>query len=146
PVAALFAALGSVFPDTVEYLIWGSNRARHHRRSSHWFVPWALAFGLAFYLGAEGRIPSLANLLSLPPSRFAAWGCVACWLLGPLLHILTDACCGKIPLLIPWKKTFGIRAFSMSSKRGVMSRGEFVFTAFVALSSLAAWALRVLKV
>ena len=103
-VSAL-ATLGSVFPDSIEHLLWREGRNRHHRRTSHWFAIYLAGF----------------------------------WFLGGLTHVLCDACCGKVPLLIPWKKTFGRKFFEMSGARGEMSRGEAIFTGFIVLSCLCAW-------
>lgn len=135
--AALFGLLGGAFPDTVEYLIWGSGRNRHHRRSSHWFVPWLAGFLFCFYVGAGGRVPTLSGLVGARSE--AVWGCAAFWFLGCVLHVLGDACCGKVPLFLPWRKKFGLRLFEMSPRRGEMSRGEWFFVAFVTLSALGAW-------
>lgn len=135
--AALFGLLGSAFPDTVEYLIWGANRNRHHRRSSHWIVPWLAGFLFCFYVGAKRMMPGLSALAAARAE--SAWGCAAFWFLGCVFHVLGDACCGKVPLLVPWRRTFGIRVFEMSPRRGEMSRGEWVFVGFVSLSALGAW-------
>ena len=135
--AALFGLLGSTFPDTVESLIWGANRARHHRRSSHWIVPWLAGFLFCFLAGAQRTVPSLSGLAAARPE--AVWGCAAFWFLGCVLHVLGDACCGKVPLLVPWRRRFGVRVFEMSPRRGEMSRGELAFVAFVSLSALGAW-------
>ena len=135
--AAFSGLLGSAFPDTVEYLIWGARRSRHHRRTSHWFVPWLAGFLFCFFVGARRALPSLSGLAEANPESI--WSCAAFWFLGCLLHVLGDACCGKVPLLVPWKKKFGVRAFTMSPRRGEMSRGELAFVAFVSLSALGAW-------
>lgn len=136
-MAAIIAALGSVFPDTVEYLLWGGGRNKHHRKTSHWFIPYLAAFGVCFFVWGNGELPSLNDVLHRRPQ--ALWGCVSFWFLGGLAHILCDAFCGKVPLFNPRKKKFGIKVFEMSKTRGEMSSGEMVFTGFLALSCLWAW-------
>ena len=135
--AALFGLLGSAFPDTVEYLIWGAGRNRHHRRSSHWIVLWLAGFLFCFLAGAKRTVPSLSGLAATSPE--SVWGCAAFWFLGCVLHVLGDACCGKVPLFVPWRRRFGFRVFEMSPRRGEMSRGELVFVAFTSLSALGTW-------
>jgi inner membrane protein len=150
-LASTLAALGSTFPDTVERFFGfvgsffgGKGRNRHHRRTSHWFVLYGAAFGLCFFVWGEAILPRLRGF----PRTFAerpwavVFSCAAFWFLGGLLHVLCDACCGKVPLLIPWRRTFGWKFFRMSGARGEMSRGEAIFTGFIALSCLCAWILR----
>ncbi len=141
-LAAVCGALGSVFPDTVEYLIWGSGKNKYHRKFSHWIVLWGCGFYLSFYRGAGGCIPFMGTVLTLNLNSALLWGCAAFWFLGGAFHIFCDACCGKVPLLITWKRNFGAYVFKMSPKRGEMSGGEIVFTAFISLTSLVAWLLR----
>ena len=59
--AALCALLGAAFPDSSEWLLWGRNRNRWHRRLTHWFVPW-LALSLLCLARAGWRTPTLAGL------------------------------------------------------------------------------------
>ena len=78
--AALFGLLGSAFPDTVEYLIWGARRNRHHRRSSHWLALWLAGFLFCFFVGAKRTVPGLSGLVAASPE--SVWGCAAFWFLG----------------------------------------------------------------
>lgn len=139
-VSAL-ATLGSTFPDTVEHFLWREGRNRHHRRTSHWFVLYLAGFCLCFYVWGDATVPSPRHL----PEAFAnrTWpvlfSCMAFWFTGGLLHILCDACCGKVPLLNPRRKTFGWKFFEMSGAHGEMSTGEAIFTGFIVLSCLCAW-------
>ncbi len=139
-VSAL-ATLGSVFPDSVEHFLWGEGRNRHHRRSSHWFAIYLAGFGLCYYVWGDATLPTLASLFRAFADRSwpVLFSCGAFWFLGGLVHVLCDACCGKVPLLIPWKKTFGRKFFTMSGAYGEMSRGESIFTGFIVLSCLCAW-------
>ncbi len=82
-------------------------------------------------------MPSLSGLAAANPESI--WGGVAFWFLGCVFHVLGDACCGKVPLFVPWRRRFGFRVFEMSPRRGEMSRGELVFVAFTSLSALGAW-------
>jgi hypothetical protein len=150
PVASSLAALGSTFPDRVERIfgLFGKGPNRHHRRTSHWFALYGAAFALCFYVWGDATPPRLADFprLLTSPAWSVVFSCAAFWFLGGLLHVLCDACCGKVPLLIPWKRTFGWKFFQMSKARGEMSRGEAIFTGFIALSCLCAWLLRYAQV
>ncbi len=161
PLAASLGFLSAALPDSLEYTLFGRARNRLHRKLTHWFVPWlALALTCLYHAGwglswtggtlrqgametlswpraIQGALPSVAALAS--GDGRAIWACAAFWLLGPVLHILEDACCGKVPLFLPWKRGFGAHLFRMSSKVGVMSAGERVFTFLVCLLCLAAW-------
>lgn len=136
-LAAACGLLGGVFPDTAEYLIWGGDRGRHHRKWTHWFALYLAGFGLCFYLWGNGTLPPFVAVAAREPA--ALWSCAAFWFAGGLLHILCDACCGKVPLWDPRKKNFGIKVFTMAKARGEMSSGEGVFVGFVALSCASVW-------
>ncbi len=150
PLAAAIGTLSSRLPDSMEYLIFGGARNRFHRKYTHWFVPWLAMAAFCFYSAAQspgpveygpenfwdGVVPK-AEVLMAGGARFA-WDCAAFWFLGPLLHILEDACCGKVPFLLPWRRSVGVRLFRMSPKGG-MSYGERMFTLIACLMSLAAW-------
>jgi hypothetical protein len=140
-LASALAALGSTFPDRIESLLWKKGRPRHHRRTSHWFVFYAAGFVVCFYVWGDAVVP---RLLSLPDVvadhlREGMFSCAAFWFLGGFLHVFCDAFCGRVPLLVPWRRTFGWRFFQMSAARGKMSAGEVIFTGFVVLSCLWAW-------
>jgi len=137
--AALCALLGAAFPDSSEWLLWGRNRNRWHRRLTHWFVPW-LALSLLCLDRAGWRTPTLAGLAE--GSAGDLWACAGFWLLGGLLHIALDACCGKVPLLLPWRRTFGAHLFRTSPRPGELSPGEMAVTFFLSATALGAWAAR----
>ncbi|MBX6424176.1 metal-dependent hydrolase [Thermosulfurimonas sp. F29] len=97
--AAFIAALGSVFPDFVEFVFWGGYVPRYaHRKASHWPLPYLVLAALTFYYTAN-------------PFAFAmSWFSVGC-----LLHIAEDALTGKVPLLSPRRRSFGVRLFRTGS-------------------------------
>ena len=137
--AALCALLGAAFPDSSEWLLWGRNRNRWHRRLTHWFVPW-LALSLLCLSRAGWRTPTLAGLTEGESGDL--WACAGFWLAGGLLHIAMDACCGKVPFLLPWRRTFGAHLFRTSPRPGELSPGEMAVTFFLSATALGAWAAR----
>ncbi|MCR4818130.1 MAG: metal-dependent hydrolase [Fretibacterium sp.] len=139
PLAAAFSLMGAVLPDSLERVVLWGDRSRYHRRLTHWFIPW-LVLTLFCFHHANWSVPSAAALVS--GREGTLWGCASFWLMGCLLHILEDACCGTVPLLNPWRASFGIHLFRMAPKAGEMSAGEMAFTLVVVLFSLAAWAKR----
>ncbi|MCR5346205.1 MAG: metal-dependent hydrolase [Fretibacterium sp.] len=136
PLAAVFSLMGAALPDTLERFFPRRTRNRYHRKFTHWFVPWLLLALFCFYR-AQWNLPSVAVLMG--GGEGALWSCVAFWLMGALMHILEDACCGKVPLLNPMRRSFGVHLFHMSSEMGEMSAGEMAFSLVVVLLSLAAW-------
>lgn len=141
PLAALCGVLGSTLPDSLEYKLWGRNRNRHHRKLTHWFAPW-LALSLFCLWRGRWAAPRFTALFDGARADQALWGCVGLCFLGCVLHILEDALCGKVPILVPWRRGFGLRLFTMSPKAGRISRGERAFILFATLASLAAWVRR----
>ena len=139
PLAAACAMLGSVFPDTLERPLFGRARNRWHRKLTHWFVPW-VAMALFCFHRAGGLLPCAALLDG--SGAAALWSCASLWLTGCALHIAEDACCGKTPFLLPWRRDFGVHLFRMSSRAGRMSAGERYFVIAVSLSCLAVWLAR----
>ena len=160
PLAATLGFLGSTLPDSLEYALFGRARNRFHRKLTHWFVPWLALVLFCLYragwgLDGTGGILRYGELsVSLPrvvagaaPDVLAlasgdgraVWACAAFWALGPVLHILEDACCGKVPFLNPMRRGMGIHLFRMSSRMGEMSVGEKLFALVVSLFCLAAW-------
>ena len=135
------ATLGSTFPDSIEHILWREGRNRHHRRTSHWLVLYLAGFALCYRVWGDAAFPNLAALTVAFANR--SWpvffSCAAFWFAGGAAHILGDACCGRVPLLNPFKKTFGWKFFEMSKAHGEMSRGEAIFTGFIVLSCLCAW-------
>ncbi|QJA06837.1 metal-dependent hydrolase [Thermosulfurimonas marina] len=103
--AALIAALSSVFPDFIEFVWWCGRVPRYaHRKGSHWFVPYLAAALLAFY-----------GLKTAP--AFPAWVAfgVLWFAVGCLAHIVEDALTGRVPLLSPRRRSFGLRFFRTGS-------------------------------
>jgi hypothetical protein len=140
-LASALAAMGSTFPDRIEHIIWRKKRGRHHRRTSHWFVLYGAAFIFCYYRWGSGLVPQLSTfpqeLGTHVLETFST--CAAFWFLGGLLHIFCDACCGRVPLLVPWRKTFGWYFFRVADVPGQMSQGETAFVMFVVFSCLSIW-------
>ncbi|SMG36676.1 LexA-binding, inner membrane-associated putative hydrolase [Dethiosulfovibrio salsuginis] len=111
-VPASLASAGALFPDWIERVVYGKKWMKHHRKWSHWFVPYlGLAWWLSRYI--EGiPLPSILKklegtlYLSLDvPTVELALGFLFFWLVvGCLLHILEDGFFGPIPVLIPWRR------------------------------------------
>ena len=148
PLAATLGGLSAAIPDTLEYMLFGRARIGFHRKFTHWFVPWLMMAALCFCnagWGIEydsawfsiGAMPLIADMTSGVGSFI--WACAAFWFLGPLMHIAEDACCGKVPFLLPWGRGFGVYLFRMSPRIGVMSKGEMIFTIIICVLSLTAW-------
>ena len=150
PLAAALSSISSTLPDSLEYLLFGSARNRCHRGITHWFIPWLGMAAFCFYSamlppesedGVEGFlngiVPRAADIAA-GDWRFA-WACAAFCFLGPLMHIIEDAFCGKVPFLFPWRRSVGIHLFRASSTGVTMIYGERIFTFMVCLFSLAAW-------
>ena len=101
-LATAFSMGGAIFPDKVEgkpganYWSW---RARH-RGWSHWPVLYIAILAIM----QMGLLPQGADV-----ERGATFICI-----GALLHIVEDAFCGKVPLLLPWQKV-GIKLFTVGS-------------------------------
>lgn len=128
PVAAVFSLLGSTFPDSSEYLIFGKKRNRYHRRYTHWFIPW-LVMAVTCFSRSGWIVPRLSALIDGREAHRDVWACAGFWLMGCVLHILEDAWCGTVPFLRPWKRDIGLHVFKMSPKIGEMSYGEKTFVA-----------------
>lgn len=119
--------LGSTFPDwvegkppkfgTKEYQEW----RKRHRQESHWLIPYLLLTAAGFYyLNTFGiKIISLDKLTDM----LTHWQSnidvlivyfVSSFTLGCVLHILEDAVCGRVPLLL-LKPRIGLRLFRVGS-------------------------------
>lgn len=119
--------LGSTFPDfiegrppkygTKEYQEW----RKKHRQESHWLIPYlAITIAGFYYLHTFGFVTiSLNKLLSM----LEHWQnnidiliihLISCFTLGCVMHILEDAVCGRVPLLMR-KPRIGIRIFRVGS-------------------------------
>lgn len=102
--AALFAASGSVFPDTLDLTL-----GLKHRKTSHWFVLYVIPLlAVGFFLSHGWFIPhsfdylvffrtfSLSDFVLAILLNWIFW-----FLVGCLLHIVEDLCTGYIPLRSP---------------------------------------------
>lgn len=129
---AVFATVGSTFPDKVEYWMPGGWQ-RHHRKTSHWWVMYAVLLGVV-YLAMRyfyGR-PLLFTSFYFSPLTVIGW-----FLVGCLLHIAEDAVCGKVPVWHPHKRMYVCpRLFYVGSF------GESAFVILCMMLSLA-WIVRV---
>ncbi len=111
-VPASLASAGALFPDWIERVVYGKKWMKHHRKWSHWFVPYlGLAWWISRYMEGVPLSSILKKLdgtlyLSLDaPTAKMALGFVSFWLLmGCLLHVLEDAFFGPVPVFIPWRK------------------------------------------
>ena len=145
PLAATLSLLGSTFPDSSEYLIFGKRRNRYHRRYTHWFIPWA-ALAYTCFKRAGWIVPRLSALVDGRGAHYDIWACVGFWFMGCVLHIVEDAWCGTVPFLRPWKRDIGIHVFHMSKKIGEMSRGEKNFVHCCVLIAIFSFCFRFLTV
>ncbi len=144
-LAAGLSFLGSTFPDSVEYTIFGKKRNKYHRKYSHWFVPWLLISVTCFYR-ANWIVPRISSLIDGGYfAHYDVWSCAGFWFMGCVLHILEDAFCGTVPLFRPWKREIGLHIFHMSKKIGEMSSGEKTFIICTVIISLLAWIIRDIK-
>ena len=135
---------GSVLPDMLE----GKhpedpdntiNWARFHRRLSHWFVPYGIAFlvcGLGSLFSGSSSTIAIDNIVTLilqgkvvgPVFTMFSFLAVGC-----LFHIVEDALCGSIPSINP-RRRIGMSLFRVGSFR------EYVFSIIMAgLFSLGVW-------
>ena len=144
-LAAGLSFLGSTFPDSVEYTIFGKKRNKYHRKYSHWFVPWLL-ISVTCFSRANWIVPRISSLIDGGyNAHFDVWSCAGFWFMGCVLHILEDAFCGTVPLFRPWKREIGLHIFHMSKKIGEMSSGEKTFIICTVIISLLAWIIRDIK-
>lgn len=137
-LAAGLSFLGSTFPDSVEYTLFGKRRNRYHRRYTHWFVPW-LGLALTCFYRSGWIIPRLSSLIDGFNADKDVWACAAFWFMGCVLHIVEDSWCGTVPFLLPWKRSIGLHVFKMSSQIGEVSGGERTFILIVILLSSIIW-------
>jgi len=145
---AFLSAIGSCIPDQIELAVY-KNKAfakDHHRKTSHWFLPYILlallALTLSCYSGlllwsASLQINDIVSWFTkwdFPFSKFPLWAWISltiAWLaIGAICHILEDAISGKVPGLNPNKRTIGIRLFKTGSIK------EYIFTFLFAIAFL----------
>lgn len=124
-IFAIIAAIGSVFPDSVEYKLYTEQQwSKNHRTISHWFVVYVVIV-LAIYLLMHDKNIFIRNFQSITYLfhrytleyfcliaflNFIFWFCIGC-----LLHILEDSVCGSIPFLSPNRKIKLPRLFYVGS-------------------------------
>lgn len=123
PIPTFTSVIGSVLPDAVEGFPDETSRTawrRSHRKFSH-FLPTYLIGGMFLYSYAyiNGITNITLNNLSLLLTQTNVYPQMAyllSWIcFGAILHILEDALCGKVPLLNPTKKEFGVKLFYVGS-------------------------------
>ncbi len=140
PLWALLGAIGSILPDKVEFVMYGKTWSYDvHRKITHWPILW-LSLCCIFYLSIYqtysyqilnaftlnsllnknfwSSINFAKNLLNHRLGDFEILFFIFCfWLsVGGFLHVLQDAISGKIPLIHPFKRTFGVRLIRTKSK------------------------------
>lgn len=121
-LAASFAAAASVLPDWLEFrlLPTASLRAKFHRTWSHWL----LGYALAWWALGQVTVPQPWDM-AVDMLRWMVVGCTA--------HVLSDAPCGSVAALLPWRRMrICPRLFTVGSV------GEYVVVAVVALYCLLA--------
>ena len=137
PIGAVVASSASTFPDVIEGVDYSRQTYyKDHRKTSHWFVPYAVAMMAAWaFSGAQMPMTILSNLrkgyipFAGPGLVMAAASLAFCAALGAFLHIAEDAICGRVPLWNPKKKTFGIKLFTVRSPM----EDVFVFSCSIAM-------------
>ncbi|WP_196594547.1 metal-dependent hydrolase [Pectinatus sottacetonis] len=124
---ALIAGLGSIFPDKIEYIIFSRDEWQaRHRTISHWFVIYAAIDFLlymtltvyGFFIKNMADLKNMAEITSLEKfvvivlANFIFW-----YVIGCIFHILEDALCGKIPVLLPNKQIEFMHLFYVGSRK-----------------------------
>ena len=123
---AIASAIGAIVPDLIEgkgFLSvnpfeqqrWRAN----HRTYSHWFIPYLLTFCICWFIMKENPFlihphKNIAVFFKLPKTFSVAW-ILSAISFGAILHILQDAISGKVPLLNPKRKSFGVRLIPVRS-------------------------------
>lgn len=124
---ALIAAMGSIFPDRIEYFFYSEREWQHkHRTLFHWFVPYALVVtGIYIFLNSKNLFIENLNDLSYIASQhdlsmfviITALNVLLWYCMGCLFHILEDTLCGSVPFLLPTHKIKLIRLFYVGSSK-----------------------------
>ncbi|MGC8766965.1 MAG: metal-dependent hydrolase [Brevinematia bacterium] len=127
--ASLISAVGSTFPDAIEGTDFKSaSWKKNHRKFSHWGIMYLFLIFVCFIIGGGLKVlkfnpnefvPFFTSVLKGQAnyiegikvlSKFLFW-----FFVGGFFHILEDAITGKVPLINPTKKTFGVRLFPVGS-------------------------------
>jgi len=123
---AFVSAMGAIIPDLFEGKGYASvnpfeqERWRQkHRTYTHWFIPYLTVFIVCWLVIKENPMlihpyKNIAVFLSLPKHISVSW-ILSALSFGALMHILQDAVSGKVPLLNPKVKNFGIRLIPVRS-------------------------------
>lgn len=131
PFGAVISALGSIIPDKIEGQDYKNFNRQTHRKISHWFVLYTVPMlGFFLYLCCKkGKIPYLPNLYSsfLSNQVLLVITVFFYFLLGCIFHLIEDSITGKIPLLNPHKKDFGMRLIRVGSFYEYLTTSFFVF-------------------
>lgn len=124
---ALIAAMGSIFPDRIEYLVYSERELqRKHRTVSHWFIPYLMVVISDYIFLIKNQLfianlndfrymwtqNELSHFIIVIVMNILLWYCIGC-----LFHILEDTLCGSIPFLSPTHKIKLIRLFYVGSKK-----------------------------
>ncbi len=130
PLWAFLAAMGSVIPDGLEFILYGHDvPIWKHRKFTHWPIPYLITavvlapvilhlpvFHALSALSISDIRASVEILKSLNYPPMHVIPVMAFWFsIGAVLHILEDALTGKVPLLDPKRKNFGVRLFRTKS-------------------------------
>jgi len=135
PVATISAAAGSVFPDALEFFIYGSEVPRwKHRTFSHWMIPYLIMLPVFFLLTSYHHFRDFYTIFhSIAPSGFLEifknfnrkgllfrllFYILFWFTAGAVFHILEDAITGKVPSPFSGnykKKKWGIKLFQTGS-------------------------------
>jgi len=129
---SIIASLGSIIPDILEgkiFLFDFQKWKRLHRTYSHWFIPYVIIFIVSFFSINEKTFYLMKNDFLFFPNKESSLNAFifSALSLGCLMHILEDAISGKVPLLHPKRKTFGIKLIRTRSLL------EYLFAFSVAL-------------
>ena len=116
-LSAFAAGLGAVFPDWLEFRIYGKYDKRVHRKWTHWIgwylpvIVWVLFFQKGeIKLGEVWACYYESGLWGDLMLLVFFWVCV-----GSILHVFEDSLTGKVPLFSPGKRDFGWKLFLTGS-------------------------------
>jgi len=141
-VGATISAFGALLPDKIENQDYNNFDLKRHRKLSHWFIPYtflALVLYLVIYFKAK-EIPDLFEIMKYFFKDFKlTWNFISTnyvilittaffyFLVGCIFHLLEDSISGRIPLLNPKKKVFGVKLIETNSTL------EYIFTTIVTI-------------
>ncbi|NPA39347.1 MAG: hypothetical protein GXO57_02750 [Thermodesulfobacteria bacterium] len=125
-IATISAILGSVFPDAIEFLVYGRKIPLwKHRTLFHWLFLYALILVLIFLNTPYGVLRATCINLRIHPGtigrvpiRILGSYLIFWFVIGAMLHILEDAITGKVPRPYSFnykRKDWGIELFRTGS-------------------------------